>query len=289
MKRVGSVEIPQEAFLAVLRIERAAKTRRSIRGRRCADVAPRCTDLPAVIAPAGRCCASTRALRCRRVRRRGGARRLRTWLRRLSWYGVGFVADPGRLLPLPAAADVLHLQIGDRSEAILLTASLFGRSGGAYAFAYAWWRFRGCGCRRRAAIRAALLNAIATAFIDEATFRGILLGLLLVTGWPDRSRSRSRPSCTPWRRGSVRPARSLHARPDPRGRPRRRLATVVTGGIGAAFLGHCAHAVRRLRRHRPPGPGAAPRHGARRRSRAGSDRRTAGAWSGTGDAVYGGR
>ena len=87
---------------------------------------------------------------------------------------------------------------------------------------------------------AGLLNSVATAFIDEAAFRGILLGLLVASNWPvqyaiafqavlyalsTRLAGRGRPNG--------------HAVPVARHRPARRLRlTLQTGGIGAAFLGH---------------------------------------------------
>ena len=59
-----------------------------------------------------------------------------------------------------------------------------GGVGAAYVLAYAWWRFRELRLPPARRYPAGLLNAVLTSFIDEATFRGILLGLLLASNWP---------------------------------------------------------------------------------------------------------
>ena len=108
----------------------------------------------------------------------------RTWLRRLSWYGFAILLILLIYFLHPQPLSGLHLQIGEsRSEALFWGLAL-GGLGAAYAFGYAWWRFTELRLPPAHRYPAGLLNAIATAFIDEATFRGIVLGLLLVSNWP---------------------------------------------------------------------------------------------------------
>ncbi len=157
--------------------------------------------------------------------------------RRLSWYGVGlglvvavFVAhpDPGEL----------GLSVGDRGG-FLLAGLGYAALGVAQAAGVAYARE---GRFRPPAIGAypwGIGNAIATALIDEATFRGILLGLMLATG------------VDAWIAIVIQAlAYALATRTGAPGRDLYRLAlslavgliggwlTVETGGIGAAFLGH---------------------------------------------------
>ncbi|HSH21917.1 MAG TPA: CPBP family glutamic-type intramembrane protease [Candidatus Caenarcaniphilales bacterium] len=107
-----------------------------------------------------------------------------TWLRRLSWYGFGIVLVilVYRLHPLPIS--VLHLQMGaDRGQTLIVGLAL-AAIGTLIAFVYAYLRFGGLRLPPGRRYPAGLLNSVGTAFIDEAAFRGILLGLLLTTQWP---------------------------------------------------------------------------------------------------------
>jgi Type II CAAX prenyl endopeptidase Rce1-like len=169
---------------------------------------------------------------------------IRTRMGRLSWYvfGTFLIIVVYFLYPQPLAE--LHLQIGDPRGLVLLAGFGLALIGMLYAALYAWWRygdFRFPPARR---YPAGILNALATAFIDEATWRGILLGLLLVSGWPV------------W--GAIAFQAVLYAlatRLGSPGRPRAMLwlslgiglaggwITVVTGGIGAILF---AHAVTRV-------------------------------------------
>ena len=84
-----------------------------------------------------------------------------------------------------------------------------------------------------------IINTIATAFIDEATFRGLLLGFILLTGLD--------PTAANIIQALV---YALATRVGAPGRDRYMLVlvlvlglasgwvTIQTGGIGAAFLGH---------------------------------------------------
>jgi membrane protease YdiL (CAAX protease family) len=102
-------------------------------------------------------------------------------LRRLSWILVGFALVGALLLVHPNPAGELGLTLGDRSEALLLGFA-FGALGMAQAVAYALFRYRRIRFPPAWTYPGAVLNAIGTAFIDEVTFRGAVLGLLLLVG-----------------------------------------------------------------------------------------------------------
>jgi membrane protease YdiL (CAAX protease family) len=108
-----------------------------------------------------------------------------------------------------------------------------------YAALYAWWRYGDLRFPPAHRYPAGVLNALATAFIDEATWRGILLGLLLASNWPL------------WLAiGFQAVLYTLATRLGSVGRPRGMMIlslafglvggwlTVVTGGIGAILLAH---------------------------------------------------
>jgi hypothetical protein len=108
----------------------------------------------------------------------------RAWLRRLTWYalGIGLVLVTYRLFAQPIT--VLHLDLGtDRQRAVLLGLA-FGAGGTLVAFAFAWFRYRRFRLPQARHYLGAAINAVATSFIDEAVFRGIVMGLLLASDWP---------------------------------------------------------------------------------------------------------
>ncbi|HEY7024745.1 MAG TPA: CPBP family intramembrane glutamic endopeptidase [Candidatus Limnocylindrales bacterium] len=169
---------------------------------------------------------------------------LRTRLGRLSWYvfGVFLIVVVYFLYPQPLSE--LHLQMGDPRLLVFVAGIGLALIGMAYAALYAWWRYGDFKFPPVHRYPAGILNALATAFIDEATWRGILMGLLLESHWPV------------W--GAIGFQAVLYAlatRLGSPGRPRAMLwlslaigivggwITVITGGIGAILL---AHAVTRF-------------------------------------------
>lgn len=164
---------------------------------------------------------------------------LRTWLRRLSWYlfGLLLVFVVYFLHPQPLTA--LHLQLGEPRSAALLAGLALGTLGILAAIGYALWRFGELRLPPAHRYPAGLLNSVATAFLDEAVFRGILLGLLLAYDWP-----------TDLSIAFQAVLYALATRLGGIGRPRGLLLlslgigfiggwlTLATAGIGAAFLGH---------------------------------------------------
>ena len=158
--------------------------------------------------------------------------------RRLAWYllGIGLILTV--LLIHPAPAEVLGLGFGDRAAAIV-GGFVYGAVGTGQALLYAWVRYRRIRFPEIASYPTALVNSLLTAFIDEATFRGIILGLLLATG------------LEPWVAVVIQALLyTLATRTGAPGRVPYMLVlslgiglvggwlTVVTGSIGAAFIGH---------------------------------------------------
>ncbi|HUR16305.1 MAG TPA: CPBP family intramembrane glutamic endopeptidase [Candidatus Limnocylindrales bacterium] len=163
----------------------------------------------------------------------------RTWLRRLSWYVFGLLLLLVVYFLYPQPLSVLHLQMGEpRTQTLILGLGL-GAMGIAFALVYAWLRFSELRLPPARRYPGGVINAVATAFIDEAVFRGILLGLLIASDWPVNYAIAFQAVLY-----------ALSTRLAGRGRPRGMLLlelavgviggalTLQSGGIGAAFLGH---------------------------------------------------
>ena len=128
------------------------------------------------------------------VDRYGGHPPLR---RRLSWYilGLGLVVATWFTIPDPSSQ--LYLTLGDRTGA-LVAGLIYGAIGIAQAAAFALLRYRHLRLPAVASYPVALLNSLGTAFIDEAAFRGAILGYLISSGCRRAARSFSRQSATGW-------------------------------------------------------------------------------------------
>jgi len=169
---------------------------------------------------------------------------LRTRLGRVSWYAFGILLIGVIYFLYPQPLTDLHLQMGDPRGLVFLAGIGLAVIGMLYAVAYAWWRYGDLRFPPAHRYPAGILNAIATAFIDEATWRGIVLGLVLHQGVPIGLGI-----------GFQAVLYALATRLGAPGRPRLLLVlslaiglvggwiTVVTGGIGAILL---AHAVTRF-------------------------------------------
>jgi hypothetical protein len=163
--------------------------------------------------------------------------RSRPLLRRLAWYAIGIIGVAALVVIHPTAEIDLRLTVGSRLS-ILLGLAL-GLGGVALAIAVAYLRYRRIRLPAVGAYPGALVNEIVTAFLDEATFRGALLGYLL---WIE----------TPINLAIIAQAiaYTLATRLGAPGRDRSMFLlslliglvggefTVITGGIGASFLGH---------------------------------------------------
>jgi membrane protease YdiL (CAAX protease family) len=158
-------------------------------------------------------------------------------LRRLAWYVLGVGGVLALLFVHPTAETDLHLQVGDRSG--LLLALVIGGIGVGQAVALAYLHYRRLRFPDIPAYPGALINEILTAFIDEAVFRGAVLGyFLLVT---DNANLAILAQAVIY---------VLATRLGAPGRDKYMFvlalligliggwATLVTGGIGASFLGH---------------------------------------------------
>ena len=106
----------------------------------------------------------------------------RSWLRRLGWYGLGVALLLLVYWLYPHPVSVLHLDMGPDREQALIYGLAAGVGGILLAFLFAWFRYGGFRLPAPGAYPGAILNSVGTAVVDEALFRGILLGLLLHQG-----------------------------------------------------------------------------------------------------------
>lgn len=160
--------------------------------------------------------------------------------RRLAWYGLGagLVVAIAYIHPTPGSA--LYLGTGDRLGAVT-GGLIFAGLGVAQALAFATLRYQRIRFPDIRSYPGALLNSTATAFIDEATFRGVLFGTMLSLGLEANLANVIQTLLY-----------ALTTRLGAPGRDRYLLVltlligfiggwlTAVTGGIAAAFLGHAA-------------------------------------------------
>jgi CAAX prenyl protease-like protein len=171
--------------------------------------------------------------------------------RKLAWYvlGVGGVVLLTIVHPSPEYS--LHLTVGDRAG--ILLAIVLAVIGVGQAVGLAWVHYHRLRLPNIAAYPTALANEVITAFIDEAVFRGALIGYLLwamagaVAGGVVSSGTADYIAIL----GSA-VVYVLATRLGAPGRDRYMLgvavviglvggwATVITGGIGASFLGHAS-------------------------------------------------
>jgi hypothetical protein len=163
----------------------------------------------------------------------------RNGLRRVSWYGVGVVLAIGVYELHPTPTSTLHLTTGEDRLTSLELGLLVGAAGTVGAAALAWFRYRRLRLPEYRYYPGAAANAVGTAFIDEVTFRGVVLGLTLAAGWP-----------TELAVGFQAVLYALATRLGASGRSHAMLLaslligvvtgwlTLATGGIGAGLLGH---------------------------------------------------
>lgn len=166
-------------------------------------------------------------------------------LRRLAWYILGVAGVLALVLVHPRAETDLYLQVGDRSG--ILLAIVLGGIGVGQAVALAWLHYRRLRLPDVSAYPGALVNEILTAFIDEAVFRGAVLGYFL---WALAGTNVSPGTAASIAILGQAVVYVLATRLGAPGRDRYVLllamliglvggwATLLTGGIGAAFLGH---------------------------------------------------
>ena len=158
--------------------------------------------------------------------------------RRLAWYLIGFGLIGAAAILHPAASSQLYLGLGDRLSVITFGFA-YGAVGVAQAVAFAGLRYHHLRLPEVRSYPSSILNAVATAFIDEATFRGLLFGFILFVGVESTTANVIQALVY-----------VLATRVGAPGRDRFMLVLVLviglgsgwvtlkTGGIGAAFLGH---------------------------------------------------
>jgi hypothetical protein len=162
------------------------------------------------------------------------------FLPRLSWYVTGIALVILVAIVHPDPTHGLLLGLGNDRVVVLVVGVLFGAAGLAQAAAFAWIRYRRFRVPAAREYPGAILNSVGTAIVDEAAFRGVILGLLLAVGVPPTTAiiTQALLYVLATRVGAERLGYTL-------------LftlglglaagwATVVTGGIGAAVVGHVA-------------------------------------------------
>jgi membrane protease YdiL (CAAX protease family) len=166
-------------------------------------------------------------------------------LRRIAWYILGVGGILGLLVAHPSPEVSLHLQVGDRSG--IFIALLLGGLGVGQAVGIAWYHYRRLRFPDVGAYPGALANEILTAFIDEAVFRGALLGYFI---WVMSGTNVAPGTMTSLAILGQAVVYVLATRLGAPGRDRYMFAlalvvglisgwaTLLTGGIGASFLGH---------------------------------------------------
>jgi membrane protease YdiL (CAAX protease family) len=158
--------------------------------------------------------------------------------RRLAWYGIGVALAVAIVYVHPSPQQTLFLGSGNRLGAVL-GGLAYGLAGVGVAIAFATVRYHRIRFPEAWSYPGALLNSVATAFIDEVAFRGALFGLLLWTGLEPTVANLIQALLY-----------ALTTRLGAPGRDRYLLIlalgmglvggwlTAWTGGIAAAFLGH---------------------------------------------------
>jgi hypothetical protein len=158
--------------------------------------------------------------------------------RRVAWYalGIGGIVVVGQIHPSPAGE--LFLGLGDRLGAVVMGLAS-GAVGTTIALGIAYYRYQHLRFPPIESYPGAVLNALATAFVDEGVFRGLVFGFLVVVGVDPTLANVTQALLY-----------ALATRLGAPGRPLYMLVTAlviglaggwltgVTGGIGASFLGH---------------------------------------------------
>ena len=198
MKRVGSVEIPQEAFLAMLRMDEGwRRWRAGCPAFRTLIAVGLALLLVMLRLEAVRFSAAEYDDRSMAARRRCAAGSPGTRSASSSSAGI-FIVHPSPQTDFALGA-------GDRQKA-LVYGFLYAAIGTAIALGIAYYRYRRLRFPDAWSYPGALLNAIVTALVDEVAFRGAIFGLLLLTGLePTAANVDPDARCTPSRRVSARP------------------------------------------------------------------------------------
>lgn len=157
---------------------------------------------------------------------------------RLAWFVLGLALIGVAAVIYPGPGWQLGLRFGDRGAA-LLAGVAYALVGVGQAIAVARLRLGRLPALRPASVPGPALNALATALVDEAAFRGLILGLLLATGLDPGVAIVIQALAYALATRTGAPGRDLYLLVCAIGFG---LAggwlTVETGGIGAALVGH---------------------------------------------------
>jgi hypothetical protein len=102
---------------------------------------------------------------------------------RLSWYVIGLVLLAAIYFVHPSSSHILFLVLGRKLD-VLAFGALLAVVGFGQAAAFARYNYGYLRLPAGPAYPGAALNSIATAVIDEAAFRGVLLGAMVALGVP---------------------------------------------------------------------------------------------------------
>ncbi len=183
-----------------------------------------------------------------------------SFFQRMGWYVTGLALVFGILLIHPAPADDLGLELGNRATA-LTDGLVYGLFGAGQALAFAGLRYGRLRFPPAWTYPGAVVNGVVTAFLDEATFRGVILGCLLLVGLPGTVANVVQALLY-----------ALATRTGAPGRDRYVFVmtlvlalasgwlTISTGAIGAAFLGHAITRIAFFIATGHPGEPAPPGH-----------------------------
>ncbi len=157
---------------------------------------------------------------------------------RLAWFALALALIGVVAVIYPGPAWQLGLRFGDRGAAILAGVA-YALVGAGQAIALARLRLGQLPARRPASVLGPALNGLATALVDEAAFRGLILGLLLASGLDAGVAIVIQALVYALATRTGAPGRDLYLLVCALGFG---LAggwlTVETGGIGAALIGH---------------------------------------------------
>jgi membrane protease YdiL (CAAX protease family) len=166
-----------------------------------------------------------------------GRKRTGPWTR-ISWYAIGFVLLAAIYFVHPESGRVLYLVPGRKLD-VLLGGGFLALIGMGQAAAFARFRYGYLRFPPGEDYPGAALNSVATAVIDEAAFRGALLGTLMAIGLPGGAAIVLSTIVYVLATRLAAPGRHPYALLLAVGMGLVfGLVTLVTGGIGAAIVGH---------------------------------------------------
>jgi hypothetical protein len=159
-------------------------------------------------------------------------------LRRVTWYALGAGLVIAIVVFHPAPSTDLFLGSGSRGSTILL-GLLYGLAGATQAVAYSWYRYGRVRLPEMGSYPGAVVNDIVTAFLDEAIFRGALLGFLIFAGINSLAALAIQALVYILATRAAAPGRDPYMLALTVGAAvAGGWVTIVTGGFAAAFFGH---------------------------------------------------